>query len=631
MFDLPRSKPLLPQDSNPAQQQERQEALAKQRDTYLWSREIPNVVGVPMAAKVPLHDDPTLEWLVKVGGSAFAILENALANLAHLLAHDEKEAVEEELSKLRSAMQEHHKRHEKDGAGLLAGAAQALRTLIAPSQGALQGQWQRLQEIQQRFAEQQDGQPHSLQAYQDLFRTIAVPEIAQDTLDDRIFSRMRVAGPNPMLLSALDAWPEKFRLSEAEFAQGSGGDNLQDALREGRLFWEDYAELESLTHAPVEVDGKKKTVFAPMVLFVLPKNEKELLPVAIQCGQDGRKFPTFIASRVPQDPLYWGWQFAKSIVQVAATNYHELFAHLARTHLVMEAFTVATHRELAPEHPINLLLLPHCEGSLFINSLAASSLIAPGGAIDHIFGAKIEELQKSAGGDRLAFDFTQNMLPADLRRRGLDDVARLPYFPYRDDALLVWGAIEEWCRNYVWLYYADEAALRDDCELSAWSKSLQEDGLLKGFSAPRNREELAEVLTMAIFTASAQHAAVNFPQFDLEIYSPLFTGAAWADLPAQQAGLNMQDWLQVLPDLKIAFEQLNILYLLGSVYYRKLGEYKSNHFPYPNWLHDPEVQPLLEAFQQRLQEVEAEINLRNTQRHPYPYLLPSRIPASINI
>ncbi len=76
-------------------------------------------------------------------------------------------------------------------------------------------------------------------------------------------------------------------------------------------------------------------------------------------------------------PEYWQWQAAMSLVQVADGNYHELFVHLGRTHLIIEAFTIATNRCLAESHPVNVLLLPHFEGTLFINNSAAGSLIAP--------------------------------------------------------------------------------------------------------------------------------------------------------------------------------------------------------------------------------------------------------------
>lgn len=81
----------------------------------------------------------------------------------------------------------------------------------------------------------------------------------------------------------------------------------------------------------------------------------------------------------------------------------------------------------------------------------------------------------------------------------------------------------------------------------------------------------------------------------------------------------------MLPPLDQAQQQLNLLYLLGSVYFTRLGYYEADYFT------DPKVAAPLQAFQSRLQEIEATIDQRNRDRPPYDYLKPSRIPQSINI
>ena len=86
---------------------------------------------------------------------------------------------------------------------------------------------------------------------------------------------------------------------------------------------------------------------------------------------------------------------------------------------------------------------------------------------------------------------------------------------------------------------------------------------------------------------------------------------------------------------ELALEQLTVLNLLGSLYYRPLGSYCSPDFPYPQWFQDPHIiaaQGPLDMFQQRLQAVETIITARNqSRRRPYDYLLPSLIPSSTNI
>jgi linoleate 9S-lipoxygenase len=41
-------------------------------------------------------------------------------------------------------------------------------------------------------------------------------------------------------------------------------------------------------------------------------------------------------------------------------------------------------------------------------------------------------------------------------------------FPYAEDGLLLWEALEEWVGDYLALYYKDDAAVVADPELAAW-------------------------------------------------------------------------------------------------------------------------------------------------------------------
>lgn len=635
-LELPRSNPSLPQNDTPHQLKKREEQLSEAREKFVWTVSMPNVVGVPMAEKVPFSDEPTLEWLLKVADVALAVIENLLENLVDRVKQEERSLVKKELLDLKLSLAEvrlKHKEHSvPDPATLVGDAITRLRTVLAPDKEKVTQTINRLQELSAQFKEYVAGDEVNLEDYANIFKAIELPQIADDFQDDATFARLRVAGPNPMLIKGVSKLPAKFPLTAAQYAQVMAGDTLSAAAKEGRLYLLDYEELQALVEEPASLKPLK-VVYAPIALFALPKGETELTPVAIQCGQDPAKFPVLLKPDADQADQHFGWLMAKTVVQVADGNYHELFVHLARTHLVLEAFVVATHRQLADQHPLNILLIPHFEGSLFINNAAADSLIAEGGAINKVFGAQITAIQSAAGGDRLAFDFWGSMLPTELAARNVDDPARLPYFPYRDDALLVWNAIAEWAGEYVGLYYDDDNAVAGDTELAAWCADLIGQGLLKGFKAITNRADLIQVLTMIIFTASAQHAAVNFPQRTIMTYAPAVTGAGWAKPPATTKGQSEEAWVKMMPPLDVAMEQLNILYLLGSVYYRRLGEYKSNHFPYFNWFRDKKVTAPLARFNANLEKIEGEINLRNQVRepNPYPYLLPSQIPPSINI
>jgi arachidonate 15-lipoxygenase len=409
------------------------------------------------------------------------------------------------------------------------------------------------------------------------------------------------------------------------------GDTLADALAEGRLFILDYAVLGQLQ--PGSWGGLAKYVWQPLALFAVPPGGSSLVPVAIQCGQDPEEWPIFTPSPAAADQ--WGWEMAKLVVQVADGNYHELVAHLARTHLVIEGVAMATHRHLATVHPVWALLVPHFEGTLFINEAAATSLIAAGGPIDHIFAGTIHSTQGLAVAARLDFDFTAKMLPHDLAARGVGPGSALADFPYRDDGLLVWEAIRSWAQAYVGLYYASDADVLADTELAAWADCIAGEAAIKGFGPIDSLTALVDACTMIIFTASAQHAAVNFPQKDIMAFAPAVTGAGWQSAPPAQSGQDKPAWLAMMPPMAMALEQLNVLELLGSLHYRPLGDYRSTNAPYTPWFADPRItgaEGPLPQFQAALASIDARIAARNAERlRPYPYLQPSLIPTSINI
>jgi arachidonate 15-lipoxygenase len=255
---------------------------------------------------------------------------------------------------------------------------------------------------------------------------------------------------------------------------------------------------------------------------------------------------------------------------------------------------------------------------------------------DVILTAPIETLQHECGRDRLAYDFYDRMmLPNDLRTRGVDDTTALPDYPYRDDALLVWNAIAQWVGDYVAVYYPSDSDVTGDYELKAWATELATTGKVKGFRAITTRAQLVDVLTAIIFNTSAQHAAVNFPQYSVMTYAPFSAGSGGTPAPTTSAGQSEASWSQMLPSRLAAQEQILLFHILGGVYYRPLGEYKDNTFPHLPVLLDAAVAGPggpLERFRTALAGIENTIRQRNTTRaRPYEHLLPSRIPSSTNI
>ena len=462
------------------------------------------------------------------------------------------------------------------------------------------------------------GRASSLDELRRLFVSVPCPGQREGVLQDSEFVWLRLAGPNPMVIRKATALPAAFEGQGALLAKKAAqlGESVEDALRDGRLYVCDYKALEALPSGNFPVP---KFMPAPIALFVVRAGNKLPRPVAIQVEQRAGA-PAF----GPRDG--WAWNLAKLAVQVADGNLHESVAHLGDTHLVVEPFVVATERHLSPDHPIYKLLRPHFEGTIFINNSAHSALIAAGGTVDRLMSGTIEASRAAAVAAVNGTPFGERAFPVAIAKRGVND---LPEFPYRDDGMLIWEALHAWVQSYVRLYYANDAAIAEDAELLEWARELGSKfgGRVVGFGIPRvkTRGALVQSLTTLIFTASAQHAAVNFPQYAVMSEAANFPLALYAP-PHTTMNAHEADFLNALPTLEQALIQLNLGFLLGNVRHTALGEYEEG------WFDDPRVAPLLKTHQTKLRAAGRVIDARNRERRrKYPYLHPSLVPLSINI
>ena len=471
------------------------------------------------------------------------------------------------------------------------------------------------------------GRPSSLEDYHALFATLPKPWIAGRPNDDELFAWMRVAGWNPMVIERISALPDNFPVTEESFGRvmNDGFDSLALAAKEDRLYLTNYAVLKNVTNGNFPTGPKYG--FAPLALFALPRGtgKRRLRPIAIQCGQDPRDYRIF----TPADGELW--EKAKLCVSCADANHHELVSHLARTHLLIEPMVIATHRQLGENHPIGRLLLPHFEGTLNINHEAQDKLLRKGMAVDKTLAGTIDA-SRIVGATAMAMPyFNEGFLPKALAARGVLD-ENLEY-PYRDDALLLWQAIERWVTAYVGLYYASDAHVSGDEPLRRWAAEIvaPDGGRLPGFGEDGRGKltttwYLIKAVTMIIFTASAQHAAVNFAQADLMTFTPMVPAATYRNAPISASESANNPLLDMLAPMEVAAAQVEFLSTLGGVYHTKLGAYPTL------WFREPAIHHALEALQRELVEIGRTIEGRNRSRlGPYPFFLPERIPQSINI
>lgn len=488
-------------------------------------------------------------------------------------------------------------------------------------------------------------------------RPIAVQIHERDGgLSDREFARQRLAGTNPMMIRRVKQTDDLALIASANALKLADGSRLDlvEAATANRLFVADYPLLQQLTAAELQPG---RYVGSPIALFY--RSDTQLEPVLIQLEPGRVVVPS--PSGDSDD-----WQRAKLFVQTADITHHELIDHLGNTHLAMEAFAIATPRQLPAHHPLSQLLRPHFQFLLAINTRGNVVLLSEGAAIDQLMAPTREASLGLINEAYRQRSFRDYALPKDIQQRGIEPEF-LPEFPYRDDAVLLWEAIQRYVSRYLQRYYADDRAVQADPYLQAWAAELGtplnarsrqefpqapgwlpsdlaiETGLklealpdyarVPNFPAPAVEQplgtiaslhQLIEIATQIIFTCGPQHAAVNFSQFDYAGYVPNAPLALYSR-PDRAASLT-----DLLPSAAQDLGQMELTFALSGIRWGQLGSSDLIRFA------DAGDRQILAQFQADLTEIEAKIRRRNLDRLSnwgvdYPYLLPSLIPNSINI
>ena len=458
-----------------------------------------------------------------------------------------------------------------------------------------------------------------------LFSTLPRPEVIQDWRDDLSFARQRLDGGNPMNIKRLlHADQVPFQLPEAALDRvvKEHGIKFDDCIAEGKVYLADYSSLSSISGG--NYGGIPRFMPAPRGIFFLNTND-QLEPLAIELKPGG-------TVRDPKTAGPIDWLAAKTWLQIADANDLEMGSHLARTHLVMEPFGIATARQLALIHPISILLRPHLSFMLANTKLGREILLAPGSLADQLCAGSLEGSRELVVASYKGWSLLGNNFPNDLAARNLDDDEMLPSFPFRDDGRLIWDAIFDFITGYLSAYYLDSTAVAEDSELQSWAAELAsaDGGRVKGMpSRIDSREQLRDILTTVLFTCGPQHAVVNYGQYEFLSFVPNMPLAAYCDIDPQGGPVNFEteaELMKLLPPTNETRRQLQVMNLLSAYRNDEFGHYPAGHFS------DPAVLANVDNFQKRLARIETQIEERNLERVvAYNLLKPSRVPNSISI
>lgn len=513
-------------------------------------------------------------------------------------------------------------------------------------------------------------------AYRELFpdlfpwrRPAFAREMDADT-HDALFGYCRVGGANPLLLRREDNLaalhsriPFDTKRIEERLDARYKVVSLEEEADEGRLFSVDFSVIQSSidndrTRDPRERDKyvqtngrardsrgrerdwpgsrhtrdsrwREKYLPAPIGVFLEAPGfypGSSLVPLAIQIDQPQLQ---------ERNPVYypddgWGWRIAMLYFEAADVAFNSACGHVLRTHLSMEPFCMATPRQLSRDHKVRVLLEPHTRYTLAANSGAYDSFIDRTKTYYDFYSGTLDEhrqiaIQSFRDGPR----FFELELAADLESRRVD---RTPVdYPYRDDALQWRGVIRDFVTEYIDACYSDDAYVHGDVQLQEWYAELvHEDGGRLREPVPGNaldtKQKLVDLLAQVLFIAGPGHASQHYTSTYYYRYAPVFPGAAYNPPPWRGELVHEARFLNTLPPIGTANRQF--MYNTFLEYrYGKFGDYDGYALA-----RLPEASGPIRRLRSKLAKLEEAI--RNREKHrmfPYDFLLPSRVPNSINL
>ncbi|CAH1250204.1 ALOX5 [Branchiostoma lanceolatum] len=440
---------------------------------------------------------------------------------------------------------------------------------------------------------------------------------------DEEFCRQYLQGINPMVVALCK--DQSQIPAEMLGLKGQGKTTLQ-LMEENRLFIVDYAPMLGVPATP------GKFFYAPIVLMYreeLAGGKSRLNMLGIQLTRDKGKNEVYSPESAKTHPNKY--MFAKMHVQSADNNLHQFLYHLGYTHLGMEPIVVAMHTHLPPDHPIHRLLLPHFKDTVGINYLARHSLVS------RIFPITDPMFATSTVGGLVMFlnewrkyDFMEMSFPEELKRRGFDEARSdgLEGYFYRDDGFKLWNVYKTYVTGMVNHAYADDQAVQADKALQEFCKMTEGPGQLHGF--PREiptKKLLIDCLTNIIFNSSAQHSAVNFPQYEYYSFVPNRPAQLSSPMPDGPNDMLQSAVLEALPPPQFTALQVLLSYMLSMPSQTAITGVEAMKEVYPD---------VHEKFNKELLDLSKEIKTRNEGlkgegKVAYTYLDPENVAMSIDI
>ncbi|MBW4611715.1 MAG: hypothetical protein KME21_00220 [Desmonostoc vinosum HA7617-LM4] len=202
------------------------------------------------------------------------------------------------------------------------------------------------------------------------------------------------------------------------------------------------------------------------------------------------------------------WEWSKRLFRSAEFVFQEIQTHLGRTHMNIDQYAMAYYRNVV-NNPIRLLLEPHFDGLLNINSLGAALIIGDTGFIPEASALSPKEVDEALKDEITRLSY-RNWSPTV---QALKDEVKNNYFDKA--ALSVWQAIEEYVSEFFQQQQAGIQAYWS--EIAGMSEDLVSHSVLNpNFQtlAIANINDLKQLCIYVIYQSSFFHSWVNNKQYE---------------------------------------------------------------------------------------------------------------------
>ena len=453
------------------------------------------------------------------------------------------------------------------------------------------------------------------------------PDFRENFRDDFYFGRQCVAGTNPVMIEGVNEQnplPATFRPDPA--ALDLDGKTLEQAMAQDRLYMLNYAMLKPLTTSPGTVDGIRKYLKAPIALFYLQDN-RHLRPLAVQMDVTEATGP---GNRIYTPADGQQWKLARTCVMTADATVHDLWIHATQIHYVMESVIMVSHRQLAKQHPLMVLLAPHLRYTLSVNVQPLYQPNSLGKRLfdySNMFACSNAALIEFMGQGMRAYSFRDRRFPTDIRNRHVQNP--LLDYPYRDGGAPLWDLLQSFAREYVGVYYRTDEDVLNDYELQAWASELGGDrhtgkcGLNDFPTRLTTPDEVAEIIGHILFICTAHHSTIHYPQYQYAGYPPNMPSSLYQspEIPPEEYQTEAQ-FVRFFPNFRMALNQVLVYYLV-CFRVNRMDEYDLLSF-------DRRSAPVIKRHREKLRELSRKY--REKEKHErlrYPFMDPLQVPASV--